>query len=224
MELGLRTDIFENGVLNRPKGMSKKAKVAILTGDIINSQKSEVNDWIDRLKNVLNQYGSSPRKWEIFRGDSFQLMTTPGKALLAAIHIKSVIKQTKFQDVRIAIGIGDETYKANSISESNGDAYIKSGEMFDSLKKQTLAIKTDSTVIDETINLMLRLALLTANNWSSIVAEIICTVIENPERHQKEVAQILQKSQSSVSEALKRGGYEEIKSLNNYYTDQIAHL
>ncbi|MDH5597876.1 MAG: SatD family protein [Cyclobacteriaceae bacterium] len=198
--------------------------VAILTGDIINSRKGEVIDWIDRLKNVLNHYGSTPQKWEIFRGDSFQLMTEPNEALLAAIHIKAVIKQTKFQDVRIAIGIGKETYTANRISESNGDAYMKSGEMFERLKKQTLAIKTESPILDEPINLMLSLALLTANNWSSTVAEIIRTYLENPNNHQKDIAQILNKSQSSISEALKRGGYEEIINLNNYYKDQIKSL
>lgn len=198
--------------------------VAILTGDIINSRKSEVIDWIDRLKNILNQYGNTPQKWEIFRGDSFQLMTEPDEAIIAAIHIKAVIKQTKFQDVRIAIGIGNETYSANRISESNGDAYIKSGEMFESLKKQTLAIKTESSILDETINLMLGLALLTANNWSSTVAEIISTYLENPNNHQKDIAQILNKSQSSISEALKRGGYEEIINLNNYYKDKIKSL
>ena len=198
--------------------------VAILTGDIINSRKSKVIDWIDRLKNVLNQYGNNPQKWEIFRGDSFQLMTEPDEALIAAIHIKSVIKQTKFQDVRIAIGIGIETYNANRISESNGDAYFKSGELFESLKKQTLALKTESSKLDETINLMLGLALLTANNWSSTVAEIIATYLENPNSRQKDIAQILNKSQSTISEALKRGGYEEMINLNNYYKDKIKSL
>lgn len=112
--------------------------IAVLTGDIINSRKSKAIDWIDKLKNVLNQYGTTPHEWEIFRGDSFQLMTDPDKALLAAFHIKSVIKQTKLQDVRIAIGIGKEGHKSKNISESNGDAYIKSGEMYETLRSKPL--------------------------------------------------------------------------------------
>jgi hypothetical protein len=198
--------------------------IAILTGDIINSQKSDVTDWLDALKGVLNQYGKAPQEWEIFRGDSFQLLTTPNLALIAALHIKSVIRQTKFQDVRVAIGIGTETYNANNISESNGDAHIRSGEMFENLKKQNLAIKTGSFHIDQTINLMLNLALLTANNWSNTVAKVISTVIENPNKQQKEIAQILHKSQSSISEALKRGGYEEIANLNSYYLEILKTL
>jgi hypothetical protein len=96
--------------------------------------------------------------------------------------------------------------------------------MFEKLKKQTLSIKTNSPQLNETINLMLSLALLSANNWSNVVAEIITTVIENPDKHQKNIAQILQKSQSSISEALKRGGYEEIMNLDNYYQGQLNSL
>jgi hypothetical protein len=151
-------------------------------------------------------------------------MTDPSTALIAAIHIKAVIKQSKSLDVRIAIGIGAEEYEAQSISESNGDAFIKSGAMFENLKKQTLAIKTASPPLDEAINLMLGLALLTANNWSYIVAKIISTTIENPNKAQKDIAQILNKSQSSISEALKRGGYEEITNLNSYYQAKIKSL
>lgn len=198
--------------------------VAILTGDIINSRKGEAIDWIEKLKNTLNQYGQTPQKWEIFRGDSFQLSLPPEEALIAAFHIKSAIKQTKHQDVRIAIGIGQETYNASNITESNGDAYINSGEKFDELKKQTLAIKTNDHHLNETLNLMLSLALLTANNWTKTVAQIITSVLENPDKRQKDIAQILNKTQSSISEALKRGGYEEIIRLNNYYQAQLKSL
>lgn len=198
--------------------------IAILTGDIINSRKREVTDWIDKLKYALNQYGTTPKDWEIFRGDSFQLMTDPSTALIAAIHIKAVIKQSKSLDVRIAIGIGAEEYAAQSISESNGDAFIRSGAIFENLKKQNLAVKTESPPLDEALNLMLSLALLTANNWSYTVAKIISTTIENPKKPQKEIALILNKSQSSISEALKRGGYAEITNLNRYYQAKIKTL
>ena len=79
--------------------------VAVITGDIINSRKGKVESWIDSLKEVLNQYGREPKNWEIYRGDSFQLSLHAEKAILAAIHIKSTIKQSKALDVRIAIGV-----------------------------------------------------------------------------------------------------------------------
>jgi hypothetical protein len=197
---------------------------AVLTGDIINSREGAVDDWINKLKETLEYYGSEPKDWEIFRGDSFQLTLTPEKALLAAIHLKAAIKQTKLQDVRIAIGIGEEEYSPSKITESNGSAYIRSGECFEALKKQTLGIKTPDEDLDQELNLMFSLSLLTADHWSSTVAEVIKTTIENPEMNQKAIAQLLDKSQSNVSEALKRGGFEEIMYLNDFYKTQIAKL
>ena len=49
-------------------------------------------------------------------------------------------------------------------------------------------------------------------------------MLENPNKHQKDIALILKKSQSSISEALKRGGYEEIIKLDNYYREQLKAL
>ncbi len=198
--------------------------IAVLTGDVIDSRTGKVTDWLTPLKAVLNQYGQSPLQWEIYRGDSFQLVLKPKDALLAAIHLKAVIKQTNVQDVRLGIGLGEETHKAKKITESNGSAYVRSGECFESLKKQTIALKSGTPEKDEEINLMLSLALLTANNWSKTVAEVITCAIEHPHKNQKEIAQLLKKSQSSISEALSRGGYEEIMSLNRFYQMQHSNL
>ena len=197
---------------------------AIITGDIINSRKGEVKTWLPILKEVLNQYGQSPSNWEIFRGDSFQLSIAPKHAVLVAFHIKSAIKQTAAQDVRMGIGIGNIKYSSNKITESNGSAYIRSGECFESLKKQTLAIKSNNYELDISLNIMLSLALLSADNWSSTVSTVIKKTIENSSAKQKGIANLLNKSQSSISEALKRGGFEEIMSLNNYYENQITKL
>ncbi|MGB6037927.1 MAG: SatD family protein [Cryomorphaceae bacterium] len=195
--------------------------IAIITGDIINSTEDDSTEWLSLLKKVLNRYGKSPENWEIFRGDSFQLEVEPKNALLTAFHIKACLKQTGNRDVRMAIGIGEATHKAARISESNGSAYVRSGESFEELKKQTLAIRTENEDVDETINLMLQLALLIADNWSSAVSAIITASIENPDKSQKELAKLLNKSQSSVSEAMSRGGYSEMMKVNQYYSKRI---
>jgi predicted XRE-type DNA-binding protein len=198
--------------------------VAVITGDIINSREGDAETWLIILKNTLNQYGKEPRDWEIFRGDSFQLLITPEKAMLAAIHIKSAIKQLKSHDARMAIGIGEKKYSASKITQSNGSAFARSGDCFEGLKKQTLAIKSNDEDLNRSLNTMLSLALLIANNWSSTVAEVIKTTIENYDKNQKKIAKLLDKSQSSISEALKRGGFEEIMNMNDFYKNQISKL
>lgn len=68
---------------------------------------------------------------------------------------------------------------------------------------------------------MLDLSLLTADHWSVVVSEVIKTAIENPDKNQRELAELLAKSQSNISEALKRGGFDEIMAMNQFYMKNI---
>ena len=197
---------------------------AVLTGDIINSRKSKTPDWLSNLKETLNKFGQEPKHWEIYRGDSFQLEIDPTKALDAAIFIKSRVKTAKNVDVRIAIGIGNKTYTSNQVTTSNGTAFINSGECFDTLKKINLAIKTPWKEFDEEINLLLELASLTMNGWLPATATIVSKALEHNEMSQKELAKMLEKSQSSISEALSRAGYDEINKLMNTYQNKLKKL
>lgn len=198
--------------------------IAVLTGDIVNSREGDVLSWMDNLKKTLATYGKTPNRWEIFRGDSFQLSIDPESALEAAFHIKASVKQMNIYDVRIAVGLGNETYSASKITESNGSAYVRSGECFDSLKKYLLAVNSGNEQWDLPINIMLILALQTANGWSTAMARIVEAVITNPDKNQKEIAVLLNKSQSTISETYKRSGFEEILKINSYYQRQLAFL
>ncbi len=198
---------------------------AIITGDLINSRQVEPSEWMPALKKVLKKYGKEPKNWEIFRGDSFQLNTKPEDALMAAILIKAEIKQWKNLDVRIGIGLGEITYQAAKITESNGTAFLNSGECFEELKKQTLAIKTPNKDLNSTLNLMIELASLTIDRWTETAAKLIKIKIENPNTNQKDLANLLNKTaQGTISEGLKRGGYDEIQKLLDYYKLKICEL
>lgn len=198
--------------------------VGIITGDIINSRDVEVKQWMPELKKVLNHYGSEPKNWEIYRGDSFQLEMLPKETLKAAIIIKSTIKQFKSIDVRMAIGIGEKAYQSNKITESNGSAFIYSGESFEHLKKQTLGIQTGWNDFDERMNLMLELATLTIDNWTPTSSIIVKTALEaHNKMSQKELAVLLQKKQSNISMSLKRSGFYEIQKLIQYFEKEIEN-
>ncbi|WP_375578245.1 SatD family protein [Marivirga tractuosa] len=194
--------------------------IAIITGDIINSTEKASVNWLKELKSVLNQYGSSPEKWEIYRGDSFQLKLPVEKAILAAFHIKATIKQIKNKDVRMGIGIGMEHYVSEKISESNGTAYQNSGLCFESLKKSNLAIKSNDTEWDEPINIMLELVLFIADKWTESQAEVIKAIIENPKKNQNQLAELLEKTQSTISISLDRSGYDSLQRIFGYYKKQ----
>lgn len=197
---------------------------SIITGDIINSKKSSPELWLEALKTILNSYGNSPLVWEIYRGDSFQLEINPKHALKACVLIKATIKQFENIDVRLAIGIGEKTYQSDKITESNGSAFVNSGECFENLKKTTLAIKSPFDEFDTSINIMLELAQLTLNNWTNTSASLVKTTLENPNLNQNQLAEILERTQGNVSQGLKRAGFDEISKLLHYYKTQIQTL
>ena len=201
--------------------------IAIITGDIINSREIDPKLWLKVLKDCLKSFGKEPVSWEIFRGDSFQLQIDhPEKAFMAAIYIKACIKTIKRLDVRMAIGIGSELHPADKITEANGEAYIYSGNRFESLKKekQTLAIQTPDEELDKELNLYLKLILLVLNDWSISSAGLVKTIIENDKLSQQEIGTLLGIKQSSVSERYSRAAYAEILEINEQYSNKIKRL
>ena len=199
---------------------------AILTADIINSRKLSSKIWINDLKAFLNTFGQSPNDWEIYRGDEFQLeIKNPEDALLVAFQLKAFFKSIKL-DIRISIGFGEKTYKSRKITESNGSAFIRSGETFETLKKQklNLAIRSPDTIFDEELNLMLKLSLSFMDNWLQQSAEFVIVAIQNPTLSQEEIGMLLGINQAAVSRRQKRANYELIKELDLYFRKKIKIL
>lgn len=199
---------------------------SIITGDIINSRKLPSAQWMDGLKTLLTNFGNNPGEWEIYRGDEFQLeVKNPEDALLIALQIKAFLKSLQL-DVRMSIGFGDKNYTADKISESNGTAFIRSGELFEHLKKQknNLAINTGNLDVDEEINLMLRLGLTFMDHWLAQSAEFVLITLKNPLLSQEEIGVFLNINQAAVSRRRKRAKFDLILELDQHFRKKIKKI
>ncbi|MDR7370923.1 SatD family protein [Flavobacterium aquidurense] len=196
---------------------------SVITGDIIGSRQQKSKHWVEDLKKILSPFGEMPSEWEVYRGDEFQIeIKNPEEALLSAILIKAHLRAIKL-DARMSIGFGDKTHNAEKISESNGTAFINSGELFETLKKQkvTLALRAGETEFDEKLNLMLKLALTFMDNWLVQPAEFVAMAIENPTLSQEELGQKLGINQAAVSRRQKRAQFDLVMQLDRYFRTQI---
>jgi hypothetical protein len=205
----------------------KNGLTSVITGDIVQSRLTDTTLWLPRLKKALAVEGKSPRTWQIYRGDSFQLeVKDPAMALLAAIRIKATIKTIKDLDVRMAIGIGEKKFARHEIVESDGEAFIYSGETFETLKKnkRNLAIKTPWADFDREMNVFLLLGSIPMDDWTPGSAELIHLLIENPELTQEQVAKKLGLTQPSVSERQNRSHFDAIVEAEKLYREKIAKL
>lgn len=199
---------------------------SVITGDIIGSRQQESQHWVEDLKKILAPLGKTPGEWEVYRGDEFQIeVQNPEDALLTAVLIKAHLRAIK-SDARMSIGFGNKTHNAEKISESNGTAFINSGELFETLKKQkvTLALRTDDAAFDEKLNLMIQLALTFMDNWLVQSAEFIVKAIENPNLSQEELGQKLGINQAAVSRRQKRAQFDLVMNLDRYFRTQIKQL
>jgi hypothetical protein len=199
---------------------------SVITGDIIDSRKQKSKDWVEGLKKILSPFGETPGQWEVYRGDEFQIeVQNPEEALLTVILIKANLRAIKL-DARMSIGFGNKTHNAEKISESNGSAFIHSGELFETLKKQkvTLAMRTGDINLDEKMNLMLQLALTFMDNWLVQSAEFVAIAIENPTLSQEELGRKLGINQAAVSRRQKRAQFDLVMNLDRYFRTQIKQL
>ncbi len=196
--------------------------IAVLTGDIINSRKVNSEDWLPKLKDYFIKLTNNVEKWEIYRGDSFQLQVNIEEALITAVCIKALIKTNPKIDVRISIGIGDVSFKGKKVIESYGTAFINSGEAFEKLKNNTLIIKTPFKEIDNYFNPIFKLLSFIIDNWKPVTSETIFYALMNRDLLQKEIAERLGKDKTTVNRALKRGAYEEIIEIIDLFNQKIS--
>lgn len=200
--------------------------IAVITGDIINSQHADTEVWITKLKDLLENWGNAPQVWEIYRGDEFQFKCNIDDVFWHFLAIKSLIKSQENLDVRIAIGIGLENFSSEKITESNGSAYVNSGRLLNDLKSDgdTVSIKTSNDAIDRDLNILLKWASKDFDNWTMATAEIIHEMIMNQDYTQEDLAKKFTISQSSISQRLKRANYELIVETNHYFKKKISEL
>ena len=210
---------------------------AIITGDIISSRKLENQEiWLSPLKSLFSTWGKRPIDWELERGDFFQIeIDNPEDSLKKALQIKSLVKSTEpldkskktsTIDVRMAIGIGEKSYLGETIFESNGSAFVYSGEKFDMLKKEniTIGIKTAWKDFDEEINLYLKLSSLFMDKWTIPSAELMQIILKDPHITQEEIGKLLGIKQNSVSGRWNRANINEILEVNKMFQTKIKNL
>lgn len=148
------------------------------------------------------------------------------------MKIKSLIKNTapldarkkiSTIDVRLATGIGEKTYAGESISESNGTAFIFSGEEFDRLRKEhrTMGIKTPWQNFDQEMNLYLKLMGLFMDKWSVSSAELVQIILKQPKITQEEIGNLLGIKQNSVSGRWSRANVNELTEVRKMYLEKI---
>jgi hypothetical protein len=218
---------------------------AVITGDIVNS--TYISDHAKMIRSLklivqrLVEYGYvRAGRWEIFRGDSFQLVTEPEKALLTALILRSGFRGGVYRlasslvvedmldesiDVRLSIGIGGIGELSDPISESYGEAFTLSGKMLETITDEglRLIVVTPDEQLNVHFEMICRLMDVIINDWSENSSQAIFRNLLVGET-QWETADFLGISQSSVQNRLKIAHMDEIHYRVSYFKGQISQI
>lgn len=200
---------------------------AIITADVINSTALPSERLNADLREILKTFGKEKKHWEIYRGDEFQIRNENAQdAFETVIFIKTCLI-AKGLDARFSIGIGDITYEAPSVKESNGEAFIFSGKTLDILKEQksqSIMVKTASQDFDDTMNLIFQYLETIAQNWTESSANFIHQQMKFRDKNQTEIAALLSVTQGAYSRGLKRANYDLIVETDRFFRKKTAEL
>ena len=204
---------------------------AVLTGDIINSSKLSIlarkvlidslgdlfNDYRQQSDNLLNLQITS----EMYRGDSFQcLLDVPEQALRIALLIRTFL-QSKIllegkqisSDARIAIGVGGINRLDETLAKSDGEVFLHSGRLLDTLKKHPnkIAFKSSNISLDAEMNTALVLLEGIINKWTPLQAEAVYYKLQG--YTEVVIADILNVKQPSINQRSKAAFWEGVECL-----------
>ena len=204
---------------------------AVLTGDIVKSRDIAPRaQLIETLKEALETAKKTHQaEYDIYRGDSFQMVLPSAQvAALVAIIIRSRLisrspKKSNPWDTRISIGIGAITYREEKTTESDGPAFLLSGQGMEELnkKKRRLIIKAPWEHADRSLSLVTRFADEIISNWSQYSAETaFYNLVYN--ESQSVLAKRLGKSQPTINNRIATAKLELVKAYIQHVKEYIS--
>lgn len=204
---------------------------AVLTGDLVGSSKLDQNTRNQLFSGLKDLIEPGNNQYDIFRGDSFQGIASPLRGLQEAIRIRAGLRNIKksgpidsLWDARIAIGIGKVEYSSPRVSESDGEAFRKSGPVLDNMTgEERLAINTPWPSMNEEMEVTLSLLDTIIRGWSAQQSEVVSYKLEN--LTQEEMSQKIGISQAAVNQRLKAASWGAVQKVIVRYQKLIRfHL
>ncbi len=213
---------------------------AVITADIIDysgldtARADEVlkvlHDLFENLKSVRSNVFKG---FSVRRGDSIQGEVETRDSLRVALLLKTAINRISFGqgekrkspvNVRIAIGVGEVSAVRDTVGQSFGEAYLFSGRLLDSLKKnkRIIAAKTPDEEVNRELDTEFRLLEVIMNNWKVTSADVLYLTLSGFD--EKKTASRLGISQSAVNQRKKSAGWNAVNALLKRYEELIDKL
>lgn len=209
--------------------------IAVLSADCIESTSWSVKERDLVMETLTRELKKIPdSKHEFYRGDSFQLVIKDAaKSLRIAMVLKTAVNKLLFKnenssgiqtDIRISIGIGEESIQRPLIAQSDGSAYQFSGRRLDTMKgdQRILCVSSSNEDFNAEFNASLLLFEEIAKRWSVASAEAIYYSLNGYK--ETPLAKLLGIGQSSVNKRKKAAAWNSIEVFIKRFEQAVSRL
>lgn len=214
---------------------------AVITGDIVHSRKiGDLHLLLSGLKACIEETSGSLGiriQFEIFRGDSFQMVTDQPEdvmkiALIIRARLKSLslgeseddknIPLDKLWDARVSMGIGEAGTLLQRVTESTGQAFELSGKQLDEMKNsgERMRLITCWNDLNEQFAVITSLSDAIINRWTYNSSEAVYHYLLYG-KTQVQISEKLGISQPAVHNRLSISNIDAIVKMLNYLNKTI---
>ncbi|MCW4470599.1 hypothetical protein OGH69_16630 [Flavobacterium sp. MFBS3-15] len=203
---------------------------AVITADIVNSTKLKPKDFKGLVNDIENMF-EAPNRVEFYRGDSFQALIAEGAdayRLMLLARLKAITYSAKERtDIRMGISLGTVNTETGHLGSNLEEIFISSGRTFEKFGKQgsqLLLINCGEEAADFSYGLIARYTDSLLGRISAKQAFAMYHLLSG--KSQKEIAALLEKSEPTISEHIKKARFDELKNLLDDFenlTKRIAH-
>jgi hypothetical protein len=215
-------------------------KYVVITGDIINSRKSQFNK--EKLESKIEHFNDVLKsdiisKFSVLKGDEVQGVIKYNKNIFFVIRRLTCC--FKPYDIRFGVGIGeiDEIKSGFSSWELNGEAFYLARDAINEIKNKKkkdieyrVVFKTENDELDQKINLFYSYVNEIIVKWKNDTLEIL-TNLEKGSNHE-EIARLLQcypenkgkkleSIRSNVTYKIKRAGWYKVKMTEEILSNML---
>ena len=209
-----------------PANPGKGEIIAVITGDIVGSRKlsgAEFKQVMQRLEQLLGAFSTRfQTAFDIFRGDSFQLVTSPADAArLATIIDLTLRSNVPAVTVRQCIGIGQGAANNDNVKTATGEAYLLSGHGLDEIKGRGLRINSANAEFQTHSELLTRFFDSHLERLTATQAQVVLAYLLADNKSHEQLATRLDKKRSNVTRILNTSQYHLITDYLDYFASQV---
>lgn len=210
--------------------VSQPVLSAVLTSDIVHSTKLSTTQYtkvMHSLKTILDKHLSHYHcQYEIFRGDSFQVLypdikVAMNSALSLRLYLQSGIDCPAIKLTQ-SFAIGSIEQGAHDMNSSLGEAYVISGRALDSAARGDFTVNFGKTMHTHDLSLSSLFLQKLLNGLTEKQSEVLYYYLDANFPEQQTIAQQMGMTRQNIATHLKRSGADLVKAYLLTYRDICA--